>query len=120
MFVVGLYVSVRVLNLSNHDLPLNAPIITACYLLFMILYLVWDSLERPSEKSEEQQYIDRILKWEKWSIAALIGWFIFYVIFMKWWHVRSPLPTYFLLVILSLVTWYFARYTWEKRSFYKD
>lgn len=119
VFLAGLYVTVQVLDLSNKNpLPLGAAEVNKIafwYLLFMILYFVWDLIDRPHKPGREQQLYNKVLRWEILAIASLGV----HVILVKYLHGYQHFSAWFLLVILGSITAFFGKYTLQKREFCK-
>lgn len=120
VFLAGLYVTVQVLDLSNKNpLPLSATdviVIASCYLVFMILYYVWDWIERLHKSGKERELYDKVLLWEGWSIGSLAVWLVAHFILA---NAYQYLAAWFLLLILGCITAFFGKYTLQKREFCK-
>jgi hypothetical protein len=121
VFLAGLYVTVQVLDLSTKDQqPLSATkviVIALCYLAFMILYYLWDWIDRPDKPGSERQLYDKVLQWEEWSIGSLVVWVVADAIFIKYLHAYQHFLAWLLLLVLGCITVFFGKYTWRKREF---
>jgi len=120
-FVACLYVTVELIDIKDDKRLAKGWLVAALYLFFMILYRLWDGYERGKCAarlgqcvSGELIFYDKVLRWEHWSIAGLL----LCTILLFFW--QNSLTIVVFLVVLSLVTFFFSRYAWEKKSFYFD
>jgi hypothetical protein len=111
IFCVLMLASVVFLNFDNNKIP-NVYAILLCYLIFMVLYLWWDTSEmnRTEDKKEKEYYKNRVIQFEKFSIACLVLSSGIY--FLS--------GTYFCLLVLPVITVLFLGISIEKKVYFRD
>jgi len=130
-FLVGLYitlVNLRIREKELTELP-AAWFVAAVYLFFFALYWRWDWLERDNLKTKFKEqgltenerailtdeidfYSDKVLRWEKRSLALLLPMTI-----VIWWLRDSAWASILLLAVLVVLTRSFYRVVRLKRRF---
>ncbi|MEA2337303.1 MAG: hypothetical protein QOE82_1310 [Thermoanaerobaculia bacterium] len=129
LFLIGLYVTLISLSLREKE-PRELPIawfIAAIYAGFFVTYLLWDRSERKKVQEELETaaetdkailanelrfYDDKVLKWERLSLAALLP-----TALVAWWLRDSEWASVLLLVVLFFITRQFFRVVRRKRHF---
>ena len=114
IFVVGLYVTVVIgIQPQTADNPRTGWILGP-YLLFLVLYILWDRSELKRAWGREAAHLRRVIQWECLSvILILIAIGVAY--FVPSWHLSLPVTV----VALFVVTVWFAVLAWGKREFYR-
>ena len=111
VLLAGLYITVLTIDITTAVFPhRNLVLVAACYLGFMVLYLMWDLFERFNTGDRaEQRFYNKVIYWESSSILIVVAWLVFD-------NQRNAL----LAVLLLLITIRFAVLAMQKRVFYKE
>jgi hypothetical protein len=116
VFVVGLYATARLIGLDDPKGHPNTFSILLIYLLFMVLYLIWDLLERRKCIDKkiactegEIDFYWRMVRWEVGSVVGLSAALALYAKLDPF--LSTVLP-------LAIITAIFAKLSWEKKSYY--
>ena len=117
VFVIFLYITIYAINLESTNAPPNTPPnvkrIVTCYLIFMMVYGIWDLLEWLRVKdTAEKFYYKCVLIWEAISILVL-GVILVLIL-------NGIIPSSLLLLsTLGGITFSFGLFAFWKRKFYE-
>lgn len=118
VFVVGLYFTYKRIHiaLDNKDnLFPDIDLIILFYMVFILLYLFWDFLEKKSTTNDdEKKFYTKIIIWECSSIVLLSS---SYIVFKS---ASQETGGYFLLIVLSIITFCFMIIDIRKFKFWKE
>ena len=104
VFLLALYATVIAIDVDNHSSLPHNKVILLCYLIFLLVYLVWDGYEFLTlPAGEEREFYRSVVRWElPWLFV--IG--IFEIVALSWNnHLMISIVT---IIILSLVTTWFG------------
>jgi len=90
-------------------------LISICFIVFFVLYLLWDMEERknPDNVNIENQLYGNVIKWEAASIPAFCVTALLSFILRPWY-----VPAVSFLIVLMITTARFAKLTWAKRLYW--
>ena len=113
VFLLAFYVTVIAIDVDNPIRPPNHKVILLCYLIFLLVYLVWDVYEfRTLPRGRERNFYRSVMFWE------LLGLFVigvFEIIAFVWKnHFMISIVT---IIILSIVTIWFGFLVSRMRKF---
>ena len=113
VFLLAFYATVLAIDVDNPIRPPNHKVILLCYLIFLLVYLVWDSYEfRTLPRGRERNFYRSVMSWE------LLGLFVigvFEIIAVVWKnHSMISIVT---IIILSIVTIWFGFLVNRMRKF---
>ncbi|HEY0427727.1 MAG TPA: GNAT family N-acetyltransferase [Pyrinomonadaceae bacterium] len=119
IFVIGLFFTYQnlhfPLNSSKNDIaPPNLFMILICYAVFILLYLIWDSIEKKNSKTSEKSMYKWIVWWEIISLS-LLG----INIVLQFLAILSSYNKSIVVIwTLIFITIGFGRINWEKYKFW--
>jgi len=113
VFLLAFYATVIAIDVDNPIRPPNHKVILLCYLIFLLVYLVWDVYEfRTLPRSRERNFYRSVMFWE------LLGLFVigvFEIIAFVWKnHFMISIGT---IIVLSIVTIWFGFLVSRMRKF---
>src|SRR2546425_11994991 len=113
VFLLAFYATVIAIDVDNPIRPPNHKVILLCYLIFLLVYLVWDVYEfRTLPRSRERNFYRSVMFWE------LLGLFVigvFEIIAFVWKnHFMISIVT---IIVLSIVTIWFGFLVSRMRKF---
>ena len=118
IILFGLSLTFRAININSQELP-NLDYIILSFLIFMVLYFIWDYFEigntegRDKDNLAEKKFYSNMVKWELYSSALL---FLNYILF------KTNITNYNLTLLLTttivmLTTIFFIILVCEKRAY---
>ena len=113
VFLLAFYASVIAIDVDNPVRPPNHKVILLCYLIFLLVYLVWDGYEfRTLPRGRERNFYRSVMFWE------LLGLFVIGVFeiiaFVSKNHFMISIVT---IIILSILTVWFGFLVSRMRKF---
>lgn len=113
VFLLAFYAAVIAVDVDNPTRPPNHKVILLCYLVFLLVYLVWDGYEfRTLPRGRERDFYRAVVGWELPSLLV-IG--LFEIITLLWNnHFMISIVT---IIILSIVTIWFGLLVSRMRKF---
>jgi hypothetical protein len=104
VFLLALYANVLAIDVDNPIRPPNHRVILLCYLIFLLVYLVWDGYEYLTlPRGKERKFYRAVVFWE---LPGLFVIGVLEIIALVWSnHLMISILT---IVILSIVTIWFG------------
>lgn len=115
VFILVLFCTIYLIHIDVPSVAPNNRWILICYFAFMFFYWMWDRYEKDRcNDDKEKDLYRRIIRWEILAMAGLLLWLGLSFIPKVGYYISEGI-----FIPLALITVYFAKYTSEKRRFYK-
>jgi hypothetical protein len=113
VFLLAFYATVIAIDVDNPIRPPNNKVILLCYLIFLLVYLVWDGYEFLTlPRGKERDFYRAVVFWE---LPGLFFIGVFEIFALAWnEHFMTSIGT---IIILSLVTIWFGILIRRMRKF---
>jgi len=113
VFLLAFYASVIAIDVDNPVRPPIHKVILLCYLIFLLVYLVWDAYEfRTLPRGRERNFYRLVMFWELFGLFVIGGFEI--IAFVSKNHFMISIVT---IIILSIVTIWFGFLVSRMRKF---
>ncbi|HEU5237600.1 MAG TPA: hypothetical protein VFU37_10690 [Pyrinomonadaceae bacterium] len=113
VFLLAFYATVIAIDVDNPVRPPNHKVILLCYLIFLLVYLVWDGYEFLTlPRGKERGFYRAVVFWELPSLLV-IG--VFEIITLSW--NNQFMISIVTIIILSVVTTWFGLLVSRMRKF---
>lgn len=116
-FLVFLFITIKMIGIDDntYDADVRVLMVASCYFAFLLLYSIWDFIERfQANSNHEIIHMNKVLKWELVSMLLLLVYML--VIFLF----KLSTNPWILIILLIGITGSFLSLTLEKSRLEKD
>jgi hypothetical protein len=104
VFLLAFYTTVIATDVDNPTRPPNRKVILSCYLIFLLVYLIWDGYEFLTlPRGKEKVFYRSVVSWELSWLFVISGFAI-----MTWSWNNDLLLSILTIIVLALVTIWFG------------